>query len=206
MSDALASLERAREFAASLVDAHPENREYRLDLAMHDTDLGDLLGAMGKPAEALARLDEALLIHRAMVQADPSTPGFRSNLADTLRRVGLALQKCGRPAEAVSALRQSLAELRGLTAPGAGDYYSTACVQSVLSGVAPEAGSGLTAAEGRAAADAAMAALHQAVAAGWRDPAWAQLDPALVPIRSRPDYQLLILDLSFPAQPFAASR
>ncbi len=138
-----------------------------------------------------------------MVHADPSTPGVRSNLADTLRRVGVALQKCGRPAEAVSALRQSLAELRGLTAPSARDYYNAACVQSVLSGVAPEAGSGLTAAEGRAAADAAMAALHQAVAAGWRDPAWAQFDPALVPIRSRPDFQLLLMDLAFPAEPLS---
>ena len=53
MSELLASLKQAREFAASLVHAHPENREYRLDLARHDTDLGDLLGAMGKPAEAL---------------------------------------------------------------------------------------------------------------------------------------------------------
>jgi hypothetical protein len=104
------------------------------------------------------------------------------------------------------ALRQWLAELRELTAPSAGDYYKIACAQSVLSGVAPEPGSGLTAGQGRAAADAAMAALHQAVAAGWREPALAQVDPALAPIRPRPDYQLLMLDLKFPARPFAASR
>jgi hypothetical protein len=51
-----------------------------------------------------------------------------------------------------------------------------------------------------------MAALHQAVAAGWRDPALAQVVPALEPIRSRRDYQLLMLDLKFPTSPFAVPR
>jgi hypothetical protein len=51
-----------------------------------------------------------------------------------------------------------------------------------------------------------MAALQRAVAAGFRDPAGALSDSDLTPLRSRDDFRLLMLDLGFPAQPFAASK
>ena len=91
----------------------------------------------------------------------------------------------------------------GAVGPEAGHHYNIACYQSLLSGLAAEAGSGLTAAEGRAAADEAMISLRRAVAAGWRDAAWMASDTDLNPIRSRPDFQSLVLDLGFPADPFA---
>jgi hypothetical protein len=51
-----------------------------------------------------------------------------------------------------------------------------------------------------------MVTLHEAVAAGWRNPAALRDDPVLASIRSRPDFQLLIMDVEFPAKPFAASN
>ena len=48
-----------------------------------------------------------------------------------------------------------------------------------------------------------MVTLRRAVAAGWREAAWMMADPNLIPIRSRPDFQLLLMDLAFPADPFA---
>jgi hypothetical protein len=53
------------------------------------------------------------------------------------------------------------------------------------------------------AADRAMAAMRCAVAAGWNDVARMRHDPHLDPLRNRPDFQALILDLAFPADPFA---
>ena len=205
-SEALASFERAREIAASLVDAHPGNRDWRLDLLAIYTDLGDLLGAMHKPTEALSYFDQALVIGRQLVEADSSTPSHPSNLADTLRRRGIVLQRCGRPAEAVSNFRQSIAVLRGQKAANAGDYYTVARAKSLLSAVAPEAGSGLTADDGRAAADEAMGTLRRAIAAGWPDAASIKTDSDLDPIRSRGDFQLLMLDMAFPNEPFARVR
>ena len=89
--------------------------------------------------------------------------------ANTLRLRGIVLTKCGRPAEAVSAfprfdrgLEGAVERLRPLT-------ITTSPAQSLLSGIASQPGSGLTAAEGQAEADHAMEALRQAVAAGWRD-------------------------------------
>ena len=83
------------------------------------------------------------------------------------------------------------------------DIYDLACNQSLLSGVASDAGSGLTAADGQAEADKAMETLRRAVAAGWRDRTHMRVDTDLDPIRSRPDFQVLALDLAMPDKPFA---
>ncbi len=189
-----------------MVTYHPENHGYRQDLVAADIDLGDAYAAMGHLAEASSSFDAALAIHRKMVEADPSTPSFRSEMAATFRRRGIAMQKCGRPADAASDFRQAITLYQGLTKPTPGDYYNIACYQSLLSGVAAEAGSGPSAADGQATASEAITTLHRAVAAGWRDAAWMRSDPDLDPIRSRPDFQALFLDVAFPIDPFAQPR
>jgi eukaryotic-like serine/threonine-protein kinase len=46
--------------------------------------------------------------------------------------------------------------------------------------------------------------LRKAVAAGWREVASAQADADLDSIRTRADFQNLLMDLAIPANPFAA--
>jgi hypothetical protein len=53
-----------------------------------------------------------------------------------------------------------------------------------------------------AAADRALAMLARLVAEGYRNPG-AGADPDLDPLRGRPDLRPLLLDLAFPADPFA---
>ena len=48
----------------------------------------------------------------------------------------------------------------------------------------------------------AMEMLRRAVAAGYWDIAWMRRDPDLDPLRPRADFQVLLLDLAFPADPF----
>jgi hypothetical protein len=48
-----------------------------------------------------------------------------------------------------------------------------------------------------------MVALRRAVAAGYRSLDWMRRDPDLDPLRSRPDFRLLLMDLAFPADPLA---
>ena len=50
-----------------------------------------------------------------------------------------------------------------------------------------------------------MDTLRRAVAAGYRSVDWIRRDPDLDPLRSRPDFQLLMLDLDFPDDPLATS-
>jgi eukaryotic-like serine/threonine-protein kinase len=56
--------------------------------------------------------------------------------------------------------------------------------------------------EGRAEGDRAMEALRRAVAAGWGDLAKVRTDPELDTLRPRSEFQLLILDIAFPVEPF----
>jgi serine/threonine-protein kinase len=205
MPEALASLERAREVAVSLVDSHPAERQYQLALVSTYIDLGNLHAAMCQLDALDSYFDKALAFVRKMVDADPGWEAFPYRVADIMRHRGIALQQCGRPAKAAAAFRESIAALRGLKSPSPEDDYNMACNQSLLCGVASEKGSGLTAADGRAAAEEAMRTLRQAAAAGWCNAALMRADPDLAPIRSRPDFQLLVLDMAFPEQPFAAA-
>jgi hypothetical protein len=57
--------------------------------------------------------------------------------------------------------------------------------------------------ERREYADRAMATLRSASAAGSIRADALQSDPSFVPLHSRPDFQLLLMDLAMPADPFA---
>ena len=48
--------------------------------------------------------------------------------------------------------------------------------------------------------------LRRAAAMGYRNPAVYRYEPALAPLRGRDDFRLLMMDLAFPADPFAAAR
>ncbi len=202
-SQALASREPALAVAARLADAHLGDLGIQKELALAYLDIADLLAITGKPSEALPWHDKAVAIQRRRVEAELSHS--RDFLADGIRRRGIALQRCGRPAEAVSAFREAIAILEELAHPTAGNIYDLACSQSLLAGVAADAGSGLTAAAGQAEADKAMRSLRRAVAAGWKQRAHMRVDTDLDPVRSRPDYQMLELDMAIPADPFARS-
>jgi eukaryotic-like serine/threonine-protein kinase len=57
--------------------------------------------------------------------------------------------------------------------------------------------------EARSELDRAFDALRGACAAGFRNPAGMRTNSNLDPLRSRPDFQILLMDLEFPVDPFA---
>ena len=69
--------------------------------------------------------------------------------------------------------------------------------------LAGHAGSGVSAAEGLNHATRAMQWLGLAVAMGYRNANQLQIEAALDPLLSRDDFRLLMMDLAFPAGPFA---
>jgi hypothetical protein len=93
-----------------------------------------------------------------------------------------------------------------LPRPTPGNLYDLARYHALLSGVLDRPGSGSSAAEGRAAADRAMRRLREAVASGYGDLPHMRIDHDLDPLRSRLDFQLLMMDLAMPDDPFAAAR
>ena len=68
---------------------------------------------------------------------------------------------------------------------------------------AAPAAPGAPGAPGQATADLALQTLRQAIAAGYRDLFSYRGDITLDPLRSRPDFELLLMDLAIPANPFA---
>jgi len=48
-----------------------------------------------------------------------------------------------------------------------------------------------------------MTILRKVAAGGFRDADLLRVEPGLDPLRSRADFRLLMLDLDFPAEPFA---
>jgi hypothetical protein len=78
-----------------------------------------------------------------------------------------------------------------------------ACCHAILADLARRTGSGIAASVGADQADEAMRWLQKAVSLGFRDRSQVIGDEALASIGDRPDFRLLLLDLAFPAQPFA---
>jgi eukaryotic-like serine/threonine-protein kinase len=81
--------------------------------------------------------------------------------------------------------------------------FLLACCHAGLAGLAGRPGSGVSAAEGAVQAEKAMAVLRQAVTMGYRNPDAYRTESALDPLRNRPDFRGLMMDLAFPSRPFA---
>lgn len=73
---------------------------------------------------------------------------------------------------------------------------------AMLSSVAGVSGSGVTASEGPSEAEEAMAVLRRTVGDGYHARELKN-ESCLDSLRARPDFQLVMLDVAFPAQPFA---
>jgi hypothetical protein len=108
-----------------------------------------------------------------------------------------------RPADAVAAWRRAVTIGEGLRTDYGETLYYLACCHALLGGVARAPASAMSAEEGSAELDRAMEVLRGAVAAGYHDSARIRRDPDLDPLRSRPDFQLLIMDLAMLDDPFA---
>ena len=89
---------------------------------------------------------------------------------------------------------------------GRSDLYALACLNGVASSAAgrdlSRPGPGRSALADRYA-DEAMSALRRAVDAGYTEAETVRTDPALFVLRRRPEFRLLLLDMTFPAHPFA---
>jgi serine/threonine-protein kinase len=204
-AEAFAAYKRALAIRQGLVDDHPNVTQFQSDLRESHQVMGWALERTGKPAEALEALERAIAIAQKLVDANPSVTDWQSALAFNLTAVGGIHHKVGRTAQAVASIRRAVAIWTRLSSRTPYDYYNLCCSHAQLAGLAAEPNSGMTAAEGQAEADRAMACLRQAITGGYRKLTVLQTDHDLDPLRPRPDFQLLMMDLEFPDAPFALS-
>ena len=137
-----------------------------------------------------------------LVHENPSVADYRSGLAFSLTGLGRARGRSGNHAAAVADLRRAITLREGLTTLSLEARYDLAKITLLLAGLATDPQAGIPSAEGLAEAQRALAVLQKVIAEGHRDPKMST-DPDFKPLRSRPDFRLLIMDLAMPADPYA---
>ena len=150
---------------------------------------------LGREAEARDGYERAIALCERLVAENPTRTLYRSHLAWSFRRRGLARRALGDPAGAAADARRALSLLEGLPSRSGEDWFETACCHAALAGLAGRDGAGVSAAEGKAEADQAMALLRKAVGMGYRDAGAFRTDSALDPLRQREDFKKLLAEL-----------
>jgi eukaryotic-like serine/threonine-protein kinase len=187
------------------VDENPTDTVRRDVLAFHFEGLGDAARSAGQTGDAKIAYERAIALLERRVQEEPTNSRHRFALSDATWRRGLTLRNLGDTAGAVADIRRALQLCEGLTATHGLDWYNTACCYSAFAGMAGQAGSGVSATEAARAADTAMELLTRSVVVGIRNVNEFRIESALDPLRSRDDFKLLMMDVAFPPDPFAAA-
>jgi eukaryotic-like serine/threonine-protein kinase len=185
-----------------LTDDNPNAPGHRVGLSGALYYLGDVVRTLGRPAEARQDYERAVAIHEKLVKENPN-PWYRSLLAHSLRRRGLALCKLGDLAGGAADTRRALGLYVGLKVRSSEEWFETAGCHAALAGLAGLSGTGISAAEGEELSTRGINLLRKAVATGYRNVGAFRTESALDPLRDRGDFELLVMDLALPDQPFA---
>ncbi len=194
---------RAQELWQKLTNERPDVAEYQQSLAECYLLSSILLKDSGKYHEAGKSAELARDIWQRLADENPDDSHFQYNLATSYCNIGNSLAKTGKPAEAMAEYRKSIEILERHPTQDHQVSYQHTCTYALIGDLAAIPGSGVSLNEGQAAHSEAMRRLHQAVEAGYHDIAQLRTDRDLDSLRGRADFQLLMLDLAFPAEPFA---
>jgi serine/threonine-protein kinase len=179
-----------------LFPEHPEQSDYRSGLGAALNNLAMALAQRGDFHSAILRFREATGHQRAVFDRQPQVDQFRQFLSNHYLGLSWAFRALGRAEEAAEATGERMKLWPG----NPGQLYDVSCEFALCLPIARD-----SAVRGRCA-DAAMAALRAAVAAGWSNAAHTARDPDLAPLHEWPDFRALLAELfdrSFPADPFA---
>jgi serine/threonine protein kinase len=209
LSQALASagdLGAALRSAAQAVALYEElagddrrNVEFRWRLARSLDEMGRIGALSDRPAGAAEALERAAEIHEALASENPGFYGV-DIVRNRLYAAGQRLA-AGRAEEARACLRRAEDELKRSHPVRAGMLLHDLACSHVLWSAAGREGA-IGPAEREARTRQAIAVLRRAIMAGHAELMQVRRDPVLDPLRRRRDFEEMILDLSFPADPF----
>jgi tetratricopeptide (TPR) repeat protein len=203
LSAALRAHEGALEILRSLANSYPGVTQIRRDLANGLIEIGDVLREMNRLPEARTSYEGALANLELLVEADPTVSENNTWLIQCLKGLGATQFAEGRAADAVRNWRRAVAIGESLRSPYSESFYYLTGCHALLSRAAGVPGSGLSPGEGPIELERGMEMLRRAIAAGSRDVSWMRRDPDLGPLQLQSDFQLLMQDVAFPADPFA---
>ena len=164
--------------------------------------------------EFLGEYRAALPLFRRLGEDQPRVSSYSERAAALDNNLSVVLRRLGRPAEArdhaerAVAIQETLVKQDPRTTAYRGglaeNYLNRGLAR--ISGLAGQAGSGVSAGEASSAAESAMTLLRKAVGVGYRNPDAYRTEDALDPLRGRDDFRLLMMDIAFPGEPFAPGR
>ncbi|WP_237722493.1 serine/threonine-protein kinase [Singulisphaera acidiphila] len=194
-SQGLPHLERSLSILEKVAGDFPAVSSYQRAVAESYDVLGAAQAKLGRRDEAIRSLARARETLKQLIADHPDFIAYQADLAENYLWTGVAYQDSGRSDDAVREL-SSARELLGRMVPGISSLYALARTESRLVPLTRPA-------EREAQADRAMEALLRAISRGYRSVDSLRTDPCLDSLRSRHDFQRLLLDLQFPESPFA---
>jgi tetratricopeptide (TPR) repeat protein len=197
--EAIKHLERTRELQEQLHRSQPEDPNILSELGAILNDCGMAMAAAGRRDGAIEAYRQAIGHQRNALRKFPESHRAQHFLRIHLRNLSRSLRAVGRSSEAASAARECL----DLWPNDAGWIYDTACELSLCIPLVGGEDSDSRDVKDRYARWA-IDALRRATDAGFHDFAHMRRDTDLDPLRARQDFQLLMMDLTFPADPFAS--
>jgi tetratricopeptide (TPR) repeat protein/tRNA A-37 threonylcarbamoyl transferase component Bud32 len=201
LDPALRHAEQAVVLYEKLVQTDRREIEFRWRWARCLDELGRIRTQSGRPADAAEPLERALELLEPLARDNPVFYGvdlIRNRLYAAHQRL-----RVGRPGEARACLRRAEDELKRSPQVRTGPLLHDLACSHILWSAAGREGA-IAPAEREARTRRAFEALRRTVAAGHVDLDQVRRDPVLDPLRPRPDFQVIIMDLSFPADPWQA--
>ncbi|MBS0265958.1 MAG: protein kinase [Planctomycetes bacterium] len=177
--------------------------EYQLGLAQTHDRLDRLYDLLGQPEKAAEHRTLCFDLRKKLADENPTQIFCLVDYALSQARRGWMEHRTGQSREAVGSLQAAIAQLnRDIDSL---DWtYALGTFHSLLSVVAGDPASGMTAEMAEAEAHTAVEILGKAAAAGYRPLARYQTDPDLNALRTRDDFQQLLHGLETKATPASA--
>jgi serine/threonine-protein kinase len=198
-AEALPEFQKALGIEQKLVDANPAVTVFQSELALVFNNLGRLHAQEKHFGEAFAALDRGLAIRQNLADADPTNTRLTNDVGGSYAFRGSAHVGAGHPAEAAADLRRALALWEKNKVADRLRRAARGRSLALLAGLAAASNSGVSAAEGATFADQAVAALRDAVSAGWNRPDVLK-EPDFDVLRGRADFQKLVAEVEAKAE------
>src|SRR5262245_4696050 len=193
-AEALQAHQKALAIRQKLADAHPAVTRFQRTLAQSHNLLGRLFARQQRFAEAFTAIDTGLAIRRKLAKADPKNTEYAIDLGYSHAYRGWALVRSGQPSRAAADLQQAVELWAQAKAPNTETRFERSRALALLAGLGGEAKPSVTATEAAAFADQAVAALRDAIKAGWNRPHELE-EPDFEALRGRDDFKKLMAEV-----------
>jgi serine/threonine-protein kinase len=203
VDQAMPFLQQAIGLQEKLVREHPAVTLYRGGLGASYNNIAGIYGEKGLLDQALRYYEKSREVYEGLAKENAADSESRSSLALSYLEIGTVHRLAGRHAEALRAMQRARELFEGVPDLRPEDCYWLACTLSRLIELA-QADKRIG---GRIDPDRdgerAMSMLRRAIAGGIGDATRIRNEKDLAALRTRADFQALVMDLAFPADPFA---